>query len=218
MADYKFGGIATKPTNPLPSSATSSPTRQTQAQTSSPSGLLSNSLAQPVNQPFEYNPTTSVNDNINQLTNSDSIYMQQARQSGLNTAASRGLLNSSIAAGASQQAAINAATPIAQQDAQTEYNKWNMGKDVQANLQGEYTKAIKQVMSDHTVNISQIETAEGVTQAQKDQMIKNTIARRDADMAFLKNLYSAMPVWSNNWSSFPTMPGAPGVAMPEGGA
>lgn len=186
------------------------------------------SASQPKLQSQPYKPTSSANDNLNQMTSSDSLYMQQARQSGLNSAARRGLLNSSIAAGASQGAAIQAAAPIAQADAQTQhqkeqtqaqidYNKWSKGKDVQANIQGEYTNAINQLMSDYATNINQIETAAGLKQEEKDKMIMNAIARRDADMAFYKSLYSAMPVWQNNWTDFPTMPGAPGVTLPNKG-
>lgn len=53
------------------------------------------------------------------LLNSGSQYMQSAKESGLRTAQSRGLLNSSLAAGQSQAAAIEAALPIAQQDSQS---------------------------------------------------------------------------------------------------
>lgn len=53
-----------------------------------------------------------VQDYLSQLLNSDSPYIQNARRTGLEMAASRGLLNSSIAAGNSQRAAIDAAQPI----------------------------------------------------------------------------------------------------------
>jgi hypothetical protein len=57
-------------------------------------------------------------DGLNKLTASDSPYITLARKTGMETANSRGLLNSSIAAGASQAAAIAAAAPFALQDAQ----------------------------------------------------------------------------------------------------
>jgi hypothetical protein len=47
----------------------------------------------------------------------DNPYMQRARATGLSHANARGLLNSGMAAGASQAAAIDAALPIASQDA-----------------------------------------------------------------------------------------------------
>ena len=49
---------------------------------------------------------------LSQLLSSDSPYIQNARRSGMEVAAQRGLLNSSIAAGNSQRSAIEAAQPI----------------------------------------------------------------------------------------------------------
>lgn len=54
---------------------------------------------------------------LNEMTAGDSAYMQNARQRGLETAARRGMLNSSIAAGASQRSALEAAAPFAMQAA-----------------------------------------------------------------------------------------------------
>lgn len=71
-------------------------------------------------------PNQLVSNQLTGLLSSNSPYMDQARLSGLNTAASRGLLNSSIAAGNSQAAAIQAGLPIAQQDASTQSNLQNL--------------------------------------------------------------------------------------------
>lgn len=51
------------------------------------------------------------------LLNPGNQYIDMARSAGLDTANDRGMLNGSIAAGASQRAAIQAAEPIAQADA-----------------------------------------------------------------------------------------------------
>jgi hypothetical protein len=56
-------------------------------------------------------------DRLNNMLSSNSTYMNQARREGLLQAASRGGLNTSIAAGAAQREAINAAQPIALADA-----------------------------------------------------------------------------------------------------
>ena len=53
----------------------------------------------------------------------DSTYMQTARAAGARTAARRGLLNSSIAAGAAESAAIAAGAPLASQDAQQTFQR-----------------------------------------------------------------------------------------------
>ena len=59
---------------------------------------------------------------LNTLLNSDSRYIQSARDKGMETANSRGLINSSIAAGTSERAAIDAALPIATQDSTVNAN------------------------------------------------------------------------------------------------
>lgn len=56
---------------------------------------------------------------LESITGADSPLMRQARQQGLLESARRGLLNSSIAAGAAQGAVVRQALPIAQQDAAT---------------------------------------------------------------------------------------------------
>lgn len=70
-------------------------------------------------------PNQLVSNQLTGLLSSSSPYIQQAQLAGMNTAASRGLLNSSIAAGNSQAAAIQAGLPIAQQDASTYSNLQN---------------------------------------------------------------------------------------------
>lgn len=61
-------------------------------------------------------PNELVSTNLNNLLDENGQYMQLARQSGLDLASDRHLLNSSIAAGNSQRAAIQAGLPIAQGD------------------------------------------------------------------------------------------------------
>lgn len=64
-------------------------------------------------------PDELVENRITGLLDSDNPYIQNARRRGERAAAQRGGLSSSIFAGASEAAAINAALPIAAQDAQT---------------------------------------------------------------------------------------------------
>jgi hypothetical protein len=56
---------------------------------------------------------------LNQMLNSKDPYMQNARARGLQSAARRGLMNSSIAAGNAERSAIEAASPFAMQAADT---------------------------------------------------------------------------------------------------
>lgn len=59
----------------------------------------------------------SVTNKLTGLMDTDSKYLTQARAAGTRTANRRGLMNSSIAAGSSEAAAIAAAAPIASQEA-----------------------------------------------------------------------------------------------------
>lgn len=78
---------------------------------------------------------------LQQLLDDDSPYIQQARRQGERAAAARGALSSSIFAGASQAAAIQAALPIAQQDAQTYY------QTASENMQATNTMTMAQLQS-----------------------------------------------------------------------
>jgi hypothetical protein len=62
---------------------------------------------------------------LNSLLAADSPYLSENRRQAQEAAGKRGLLNSSIAAGAGQRAAIQSALPIAQQDAET-YAKFGL--------------------------------------------------------------------------------------------
>lgn len=79
-----------------------------------PAQTVKNTLDQ-----FGPTPRTDANqlvlDSIDKLTNSGSSYMRDAARRGTELAAARGLGNSSIAAGASQRSAVQAATPFIQQ-------------------------------------------------------------------------------------------------------
>jgi len=66
----------------------------------------------------------TVQSRMSGLLASGSPYIQAARAAGERTAHSRGLLNSSLAAGSAEKAAIEAALPIAQQDSQSMVNAW----------------------------------------------------------------------------------------------
>ena len=64
-----------------------------------------------------------VSSSLDSILNPNSDYIRNARQSGMEVAATRGGINSSIAAGASQRAAIDAAGTLAQQATQIEQQR-----------------------------------------------------------------------------------------------
>jgi hypothetical protein len=63
------------------------------------------------------NDSTNAASQLDAITRANSPYIQQATQQGLLTAASRGLENSSLGAGAAEAAAVQAAAPLAEQNA-----------------------------------------------------------------------------------------------------
>lgn len=92
-------------------------------------------------------PDELTSNQLNELLASNSPYIQQARQSAINQANSRGLLNSSIAAGNSQAAAIQAGLPIASQDAQANYGLQQTNLNNLAKIQSGNIAAHAQVQS-----------------------------------------------------------------------
>jgi hypothetical protein len=73
-----------------------------------------------LDQSGNYNPADATNAaaQLSSITSENSPYIQLAEQQGLLSAASRGLENSSFGAGAAESAAVQAATPLALQNAQ----------------------------------------------------------------------------------------------------
>lgn len=72
---------------------------------------------------FSSRGSDSVATNLSGLLRDNGRYIGDARKQGMKAASSRGLMNSSLAAGSAEASAIRAALPIAQQDAQAEANR-----------------------------------------------------------------------------------------------
>lgn len=79
----------------------------------------------------------SVADKVKELTSQDSALMQQAKTEGLKIANRRGLLNSSMAVGASQDAMVSKALPIASQDASQSFQKNMAARDFEFSMEGQ---------------------------------------------------------------------------------
>lgn len=102
-----------------------------------------------------------VEDRLTGLLQSDSPYMTAARQRGIETANSRGLLNSSIAGGNAEREAISAALPIASQDAQTILQRQmqaisEAGQNARQNAQLQSSHGLAQLQADTQVTLSQM--------------------------------------------------------------
>lgn len=82
---------------------------------------------------------SNVNDQLGSTLNQGGLLMRMAQSKGQGLAASRGLGNSTIGIDAAQRAMVDAALPIAQQNAQQANNRF-MQDDAQAFTAGESTK------------------------------------------------------------------------------
>ena len=72
------------------------------------------------------NPNDIVKGTLESMLDPNSSYIQNARQRGMEVAATRGGVNSSIAAGASERAAIDAAAPLATQSLEIQGARENL--------------------------------------------------------------------------------------------
>lgn len=87
-------------------------------------------------------PTETVAGQLHSLLSSGSPYLERAKAGARETANSRGLLNSSMAAGAGEAAAIDAALPIASADANI-YNTKSRDNQGYSNTAGQFNAGAK---------------------------------------------------------------------------
>lgn len=145
---------------------------------------------------FTVAPNQTVQGQIENIIAKDSPLMQQAQTRAAQAANARGLLNSSIAVGAGQDAVINAALPIAQQDA-TAFNQamtnTQNAKNAALNFNASQTNAINQANTEainksfadaFTANASyaniQLNNANAITVANIDANTKQALGLLDA--------------------------------------
>lgn len=122
------------------------------------------------------NPQSTVQYQMQGLLANGSPYIDQARQTGINMANSRGLLNSSIAAGNSQAAAIQSALPIAQQDAST-YNTQDLTNQAALN------QILQQRMQD-TTSMNNANAAAAASRYATEMNNQGALARQRESLAY----------------------------------
>lgn len=128
-------GILTT-TNTQPDTTTSGLLSQVSAETSTAQDGQYTSSLTPT---YDTAQPDTVEQRLTNLLEKDNPYLAVAREGAKRTAASRGLLNTSIAAGSGESAAIESALPIAQQDAQYYQNlaQTQQQGDIESMLQQE---------------------------------------------------------------------------------
>lgn len=120
------GTVATQGQAPnIINQAAAAPASVAPAPPLSPAGTVQTALDQFQQRPVA-DPVAQVQDTLNAFESAGSAYMTNAARRGLEVAAARGLGNSSIAAGASQRAALESVQPFVQQAVQTQQQRENM--------------------------------------------------------------------------------------------
>ena len=119
-------------------------------------------------------PTDTVQGQLAGIIDANSPLMQQAARRAAEQANSRGLLNSSIAVNAGQEAVMNAALPIATADANT-YNQTRLTNQTAENAAGQFNANVttdtnqKNAAAQNTVQLTNM-----------DQAFKTALANADA--------------------------------------
>jgi len=139
----------------------------------------------------QINPNDSTNaaSQLDAITASNSPYIQAAKQSGMLTAASRGLTNSSISAGAAENAAVQAAAPLAEQNASeatgaamqnsqlnTQANEFNASEqNANQQLNAQLQTQTNQFNTQNQTQNSQFNTAAQTAAKEQTQSIQATL-------------------------------------------
>ena len=161
----------------------------------SQASALNTNAAQLTNGTYNPNDSTNAASQLDAITSANSPYIQQATQQGLLTAASRGLENSSLGAGAAEAAAVQAAAPLAEQNAGeaataglqnaqlgTQANEFNASEanansQLNAQLQTQTNQLNAQLAGQtNQFNASQTQAANAANQAAENQATANTMA------------------------------------------
>jgi hypothetical protein len=148
----------------------------------------------------------SVTNRVNAITSQSSPLMQAARTEGLKVANRRGLLNSSIAAGATQRAMLDAALPIAQQESAQDFQRnqdarnfeYGMaGQDSAQEFQSGQSALDRALQTD--MQIRDIASREGLAAAERalqEKMQKSEIAYQQAERKLDRQLQEKLASWN----------------------
>ena len=141
-------------------------------------------------------PDYSVATKVNEITKQNSPLMQQAKTSGIKFANSRGLLNSSIAGQAAQEAVIKQALPIASQDSQQAYGKDIAGMNIAANAQDKAAALAASYEQTYASMFSNIAANENLPKATRDAYLNHLALLRDNNYALVEQFYGIDLQWA----------------------
>lgn len=137
----------------------------------------------------------SVANKVTAITKQDSPLMQAAATEGLKIANRRGLLNSSIAAGASTGAALDRALPIASQDASQDFQRNSAARSFEYGMAAQDSS---QAAAD-TQQIRDIKSREGLAAEERNlqtKMQQTEIGYQKGERALDRGLQEKLASWN----------------------
>ncbi|MBR9770050.1 MAG: hypothetical protein GYB54_02845 [Gammaproteobacteria bacterium] len=147
----------------------------------------------------------TVQGQLDGILSSNSPLMKRAETFGKQQANKRGLLNSSMAASASQGAMIDAALPIAQQDAGAQQELNQLQASSTANAWGMMANNITDIVAQGMEGIANIQANPDISSSDKTKMINQITKMRDSDINFQKGLYQNLQGYLRNTGLFPNL-------------
>ncbi|TDX29095.1 hypothetical protein DFO67_108139 [Modicisalibacter xianhensis] len=151
------------------------------------------------------NGMDTVQGQLNSILKSNSPLMKRAATQGKQYANKRGLLNSSMAAGATQGAMIDAATPIAQQDAGALQDLNKLQASSAANAWGVMANNVTDIVAQGMEGIANINANSDISASNKTKMINQIKSMRDSDISFQQNLYKSLSSYLSDTGLFPSL-------------
>jgi hypothetical protein len=127
-------------------------------------------------------------------------FVRQAQDRQQQAFNARGLLNSSMAMQAAQEAAISKAAEVAAPDAKTYYDNRRGNIEQGMQVRKSYQTALESIATNYqrqldTINASSMEPGD------KDVAVRQASSVRDGEIAFQNNLFNRMPDWRSEWLS-----------------
>ncbi|HAS3166387.1 TPA: hypothetical protein I6Z04_000101 [Vibrio cholerae] len=155
---------------------------------------------------------TNVADQLSQITASNSLPMRVAAAQGDRSAAARGMQGSSINTEASMRAMVDAALPMAQQNASQEFQQGMQESEVSANTIGKYIDYAQQITGNFDAQIAGIMNNTNMSADDKKTAIDNLVISRDKQLVYITNLFNKIPTMQKDWSNFPSL-GVPNITV-----
>jgi hypothetical protein len=152
--------------------------------------------------PDDFDPT-SVEQRVNRITSVNSPLMQQAGAMGAKASNRRGLLNSSIGVQAGQAAVLDAAVPIATQDAANSQQTKVTGMSLASQERANSANLAAQFEGTYSQTVASIMENTNLPEKVRDKYLKHAAEVRDSNLRLVEQFYGV----KLNWTS-PVTPGS----------